>query len=52
MYWGEIVEENGEIVPADFAGDHLPVYPCSGIERTYSSSFRKIPQEPDKRAAH
>ena len=37
--WGEIDEEKGEIVPADFTGYHLPVYPCSGIKRTYSSSI-------------
>ena len=35
--WGHIDDEKKEIVPADITGYHMPVYPCSGIKRTYSS---------------
>ncbi len=34
--WGKI--EDGVIVKAN-TGDHMPVYPCTGTERTYSSSI-------------
>ena len=47
--WGKI--EDGVIVPADRAEDHLPVHPCTGTERSYSSRICKIPQEADERAA-
>ena len=47
--WGNI--EDGEIVNGERAGDHLPVHPCSGIERTYRSSICKVPQEADQGAA-
>ena len=35
--WGKI--EDGVIVTADGTDDHMPVHPCSGTERTYSSSI-------------
>ena len=47
--WGKI--EDGVIVKADRAEDHLPVHPCTGTERSYSSRICKIPQETDERAA-
>ena len=36
------------IVKADEPGDHLPVHPCSGAERTYRSCICKIQKETDQ----
>ena len=47
--WGKI--EDGVIVPADRAEDHLSVHSCTGTERSYRSRICKIPQEADERAA-
>ena len=43
--------KDGVIVPADRTCDHMPVYPCSGTERTYSSCICKIPKETNQRTA-
>ncbi len=41
--WGDIdgPGEEGEIVPANFPGHHLPVHPCAGVKRTHSGGVRK-----------
>ena len=47
--WGKI--EDGVIVKAIRAEDHLPVHPCTGTKRTYRSRICKIPQEADQRSS-
>ena len=43
--------EDGVIVTARAPVYHLPVYPCSGTERTYSSCICKIREETDQGTA-
>ena len=47
--WGEI--KDGEIVKASGASDYLPVHPCTGSGRTYSSRICKVQKETNQRAA-
>ena len=47
--WGKI--EDGVIVPASEPGDHLPVHPCAGSKRTYSSRICKVQKETDQGGA-
>ena len=47
--WGEI--KDGEIVKASEPSDHLPVHPCTGSGRTYSSRICKVQKETNQRAA-
>ena len=41
VLWGKIERRSDRT--GNRAGDHLPVHPCSGTERTYRSSICKIP---------
>lgn len=44
--WGKGRERRDR--QSERAGYHLPVYPCSGLKRPYSRSFREIPQKTDQ----